>query len=132
MWSSCNRLYTVLKSWAFSAINHWMLHRQCDKFWKFLLFVIICHIRNSHHRGILYHTKCPHSYMYYIPDNFVLDNKVLGYSQQILWFIKDTFALWSITNMSVIENELVIGSPLFQFYCENARVFSCQVVVASG
>ena len=36
--------YTVLKSWTFSIVNHWVLHRHCDRLRNFLTlsFVIYC------------------------------------------------------------------------------------------
>ena len=41
-----------------------------------------------------------------IRERFVIDHKkrVLFMSQIILWLIKDTFSLWSITSMSVIDH----------------------------
>ena len=75
----------------------------------FLRFVI-CHklqwlITSSHNKGILFHNNHKtflHSYIT-LTERFVTDHKE-KLSHTIFWLIKETFSLWSIKNISVIDN----------------------------
>ena len=115
---------TVVKSWAFSATYHWVLHGQCDRLRDFpTLFLLLTldvfvisntlHwlITNSYHKvffsTIKHKTFLHSSYLHY--NNIKVCNRshrkiVLVQSQTILLLIKNTFTLWSIINMSAINN----------------------------
>ena len=120
MWFLCNidsgTPITFLQSWAFSAVNHWVLQGHCDSLRNFLtLFVInFRHLvfvlsytsvinRKQPSQGHNFST-INHKYSWY--SNRKVCDRSQGkcpWSQTILWLIKDTFSLWSVTNVSMID-----------------------------
>ena len=99
----------------FSVVNHWVLHGHCDRLRN--LLTLFC----DWLRTIL---------EFFRTFSGVNCGQLRKKFLAILWFIKETFSLWSITKMSVIDNRPFWHRQSEEINFETVRM-GTQIVEAS-